>query len=149
MIGIIISAHGSFASGMLSSLALIMGKESLSFCEAIDFDESISFIELKQKILAKYQSLDRKCDHVVVLTDIKSGTPFNVSTEIALSVDNLSVLYGINLPLLFQLLFERKNKSNNYTEMLADVLQTAQENMGMVDLKIKDNLNNLECNEEL
>lgn len=149
MIGIIISGHGNFASGILSSLALIMGKESLSFCEAIDFNESISFVELKQKILAKYQTLNEQCDHVVVLTDIKSGTPFNVSTEISLSVDNLSVLYGINLPLLFQLLFERKNKSDNYTDVLTNVLKTAQESVGMVDFKAKDNLNTLECDEEL
>ena len=94
---IIITGHGKFASGLKSSLNLIVGEND--FINAIDFTEEKSPESLKEEIK---RNLKETNDKVYIFTDLLGGTPFKVSSELALENSNIEVLCGTNLPMLVE-----------------------------------------------
>lgn len=110
MFGIIIMGHGHFATGIQSSLELIMGKTDDLI--AIDFPEEsnkeILSVQLDQAI-ASFQSQD----HILIMTDLFGGSPFNVAMERALSNEKIRLLYGTNLAMLMELVVQRNYHDEN------------------------------------
>ncbi|EMH0062903.1 PTS sugar transporter subunit IIA [Providencia rettgeri] len=105
MIGLIISGHLNFASGMASAVKAIAGEqENMVF---IDFIESISPDELEQQMRAAIQSMS--CEQVVFLTDLPGGTPCNRAMAIMMENPSVEVLAGVNLPMIVNAVFERED----------------------------------------
>ncbi|EJD6539327.1 PTS sugar transporter subunit IIA [Providencia rettgeri] len=105
MIGLIISGHLNFASGMASAVKAIAGEqENMVF---IDFIESISPDELEQQMRAAIQSMS--CEQVVFLTDLPGGTPCNRAMAIMMETPSVEVLAGVNLPMIVNAAFERED----------------------------------------
>ncbi|MGL4796844.1 MAG: hypothetical protein ACRC1Y_02345 [Paraclostridium sp.] len=94
---IIITGHGNFASGLKSSLDLIVG--NFDFVKFIDFTEEKSPDTLKKEIINCIDGEDRK---IYIFTDLVGGTPFKVSSELTLEYSNIEVLCGTNLPMLVE-----------------------------------------------
>lgn len=94
---IIITGHGNFASGLKSSLDLIVG--NYDFIKVVDFTENKNPEELKNDI----KSIIDKCsdNELYIFTDLAGGTPFKVSSELALN-NNVKVFCGTNLPMLIE-----------------------------------------------
>ncbi|MFR3072449.1 EIIAB-Man [uncultured Clostridium sp.] len=94
---IIITGHGNFASGLKSSLDLIVG--NYDFIKVVDFTENKNPEELKNDI----KSIIDKCsdNELYIFTDLAGGTPFKVSSELALN-NNIKVFCGTNLPMLIE-----------------------------------------------
>ena len=86
---IIITGHGRFASGLKTSLDLIVG--NFDFVKPVDFTEDKSPESIK--------STDKK---IYVFTDLVGGTPFKVSSELTLEYPNVEVFCGTNLPMLVE-----------------------------------------------
>lgn len=101
MVGLIIIGHGSFASGMATSLRLIAGeKEGICF---IDFTENDTIQSLEDKIQKKFKLLEEKKE-ILVLCDIIGGSPFKSAVELAQQCDKeIEVIGGMNLPMLIEL----------------------------------------------
>ena len=57
MIGLIISGHGNFASGLRSSLKLIAGEPCN--VEYVDFEETDSIEDLRKKYYISLKNLDK------------------------------------------------------------------------------------------
>jgi len=94
---IIITGHGKFGSGLKSSLNIIVGEnDSIKF---VDFTEEKSPETLKEEIK---RNLKETNDKVYIFTDLLGGTPFKVSSELALENSNIEVLCGTNLPMLVE-----------------------------------------------
>lgn len=73
MIGIIVTGHGNFASGLASSIEVIAGKQDKF--EAIDFPIGSTNTELAKQL---QEAVDRlNCSDIIFCTDIAGGTPFN------------------------------------------------------------------------
>ena len=105
MIGLIISGHLNFASGMASAVKAIAGEqENMVF---IDFIESKSPDELEQQMRAAIQSMS--CEQVVFLTDLPGGTPCNRAMAIMMENPSVEVLAGVNLPMIVNAAFERED----------------------------------------
>ncbi len=104
MLGIIVSGHGNFASGITSGLNLIMGKQT--DYHVIDFNESDSLDHLNQKFDYALKALDH-CSDIIILCDLFSGTPFNIAMKKALSNDKVKLFYGLNLGVLIELVSMR------------------------------------------
>ncbi|ENG4184542.1 PTS sugar transporter subunit IIA [Providencia rettgeri] len=105
MIGLIISGHLNFASGMASAVKAIAGEqENMVF---IDFIESISPDELEQQMRAAIQLMS--CEQVVFLTDLPGGTPCNRAMAIMMENPSVEVLAGVNLPMIVNAAFERED----------------------------------------
>lgn len=108
MIGVILSGHGQFASGLLSAVTAIAGsQENLS---AIDFLATDSSEILQAKILREIENL--ACDSIAIFTDIAGGTPFNQSVLASHKTHaTCRVFSGTNMPLLLGFLLERNRYS--------------------------------------
>lgn len=94
---IIITGHGNFATGLKSSLDLIVG--NYDFIEAVNFTEEKSPEYLKKEIIDLIKKSKNK---VYIFTDLAGGTPFKVSSELTLDFVNVEVLCGTNLPMLVE-----------------------------------------------
>lgn len=101
MIGIIISGHGNFATGLRSSLNLIAGNPAN--VEYVDFVESDSIETLKQKYMNSVSNLSN-CDSILALTDLTGGSPFKTLVELRAEIEMpLEVVGGTNLPMILEI----------------------------------------------
>ncbi|MBD7915050.1 hypothetical protein H9660_07795 [Clostridium sp. Sa3CUN1] len=97
---IILTSHGNFAKGILQSYEMIAGT-----------NERISYVTLDEDGIGKFsntlrEKLDQiiESDDVLILCDLKGGTPYNESFTYALShQDKVRVVAGLNLPMLIEI----------------------------------------------
>ncbi|SLM61432.1 MULTISPECIES: PTS galactosamine/N-acetylgalactosamine transporter subunit IIA [Dickeya] len=104
MLGIIISGHGAFASGMAKAVEQVLGEQPN--VAVIDFPESSTTSTLTLQFEAALAALEQG-DGVVFLTDLLGGTPFRVASLLAMAAPKREVITGINLQLLLEMLLER------------------------------------------
>lgn len=101
MIGLIISGHGNFASGLHTSLKLISGESNN--IEYVDFEETDSIEDLRKKYFNSLQNLDN-CSSILALSDLAGGSPFKTLVEIKTEIDKpMEVIAGTNLPMLLEI----------------------------------------------
>lgn len=104
MIGIIVSGHINFASGMQSAVDAIVGEQA--GLEFIDFVPSMTTEQLEEAMLA---AIDKMNDGsgVLILTDVPGGSPCNRGVAIMLNRSDVRVVAGCNLPMITNACFER------------------------------------------
>ena len=108
MIGIVVSGHINFASGMASAIKAIVGEqEQIRF---VDFVESMSTDMLEHELRKAARYVDSG-DAVLFLTDIPGGSPANRALAILMDTDKIEVLAGVNLPMIANAAFERDGVS--------------------------------------
>ena len=101
MIGIIISGHGNFATGLRSSLNLIAGNPAN--VEYVDFVETDSTETLKEKYMSSLNNLSN-CNSILALTDLTGGSPFKTLVELKAEVTTpLEVIGGTNLAMILEI----------------------------------------------
>lgn len=105
MINIIVIGHGHFASGIMSSLELIAGKQE--GVQAIDFTSEMSQDDVKKRI----ETLLINHNNVFILCDLLGGTPFKMAaTVMEENADKtIEVISGLNLSMLLEAAFSRAN----------------------------------------
>lgn len=105
MTGIIVTGHGSFATGLTSGLKLLAGDPENY--EAVDFLPEDSAESLEEKLRGAIERLSG-CEAILILADLVGGTPFNVSLRLTLSGSwNLEVIGGCNLPVVLDAYMSR------------------------------------------
>ena len=101
MVGLLITGHGHFATGLGSSLRLITGNtENIVY---VDFEENHSTDTLTENLNKALDEL-KDCDGVLVLSDLAGGFPFKSAVEckVARPDQAIEVLAGSNLPMLIE-----------------------------------------------
>ncbi len=99
MLGLLVTGHGHFATGLKSSLELIAGaQQNVAF---VDFEADHSVETLKNNLVNALDSL-KDCDGVLVLSDLPGGSPFKTAVELKYERPDqaIEVIAGTNLPLL-------------------------------------------------
>lgn len=110
MIGIILTGHNKFATGITSSLKLIVGEPKEY--KAVDFLEEYSLETLTKKIKEAIDLL-KHCESILILTDLVGGSPYNVATKLVTNTDlNIKVIGGINLACLIEACITRETSSD-------------------------------------
>lgn len=104
MIGVIISGHGGFASGLSQALTQIIGEQT-QFA-AIDFPEGMSTEQLDKAMRHAIAEIDSE-HGIVFLTDLLGGTPFRTASLISQHISNIEVVTGTNLQMAAEMLLER------------------------------------------
>ncbi len=100
MVGIIITGHSNFATGIASAVKLVAGQQKN--LETVDFPDTYSTEELKIKLTEALDKLE-ECKNIIFLTDIVGGSPFKISAEIAgTSSKNIKIISGTNLGMLIE-----------------------------------------------
>lgn len=117
MIGLIVTGHGHFASGLTSSLKLIAG-EAKDYV-AVDFEETDSVEDLTKKLTDAMDSL-KECEGIIVLSDLAGGSPFKTSVEVGFPRGNVEVVAGTNLGMLVEI-----NLTRSFMDNVKDVANSA------------------------
>lgn len=100
MIGIIVTGHGNFGTGVSSSVKLIAGTPE--HYEAIDFVQEDSVEDLERKLMDAVKKLN-ECDSIIIFTDLVGGSPFKTAVEVSMkSETKIIVLGGTNLGMLIE-----------------------------------------------
>lgn len=110
MIGIILTGHGRFSEGMLSSLSMIAGNTEALI--GVNFLESESTEDLDKNLLNAYTELRKTCEGVIIVCDLYGGSPFKSAAMLSVEQENVSVLAGINLASCLELIFARLSETN-------------------------------------
>ncbi|EEF69392.1 PTS sugar transporter subunit IIA [Holdemania filiformis] len=126
--GIIVMGHGHFASGITSSLELIMGSQP--DYEALDFPAESDKEDLKKRLNTVLERLERN-EQIIILADLFSGTPFNVAMEIVTEEPNLKLYYGLNLGMLMELISRRMFQGD--AELSEGLIEIGRQQIGLFD----------------
>ena len=126
--GIIVMGHGHFASGITSSLELIMGSQP--DYEALDFPAESDKEDLKKRLNTVLERLERN-EKIIILADLFSGTPFNVAMEIVTEKPNLKLYYGLNLGMLMELISRRMFQGD--AELSEGLIEIGRQQIGLFD----------------
>lgn len=97
MIGVILTGHGSFASGLTSNLELIVGPQENY--AAIDFKDAGSVDLLDRELSQAVEGL-ADCSGILIFTDLLNGTPFNLCVRLTMSDPRIRLVYGVNAAML-------------------------------------------------
>lgn len=107
MVGILVTGHGKYATGVLSAIELIAGPQK-DFI-AVNFDREI--FELEEELYEGYMKL-QNCEGIIVFSDLPGGSPFKTAVLVAQQFQNIEVLAGTNLPMLLEIVVSRKYESD-------------------------------------
>lgn len=99
MIGLVITGHAQFATGVSSALSLLAG--ALQDTKVVDFPGEQSPEELTTNIATAIDGL-AGANGVLVCTDVLGGSPFKSAATLAAVRPNVRVIAGASLPLLIE-----------------------------------------------
>lgn len=105
MIGLIVTGHGHFGSGLTSSLNLIAGEQEAY--KYVDFVQEYSVEDLERELNKAMDEL-KDCEGIIVLSDLPGGSPFKTSVICGTPRGNVEVVAGTNLPMLVEISMARK-----------------------------------------
>lgn len=105
MIGILVTGHGHFATGLTSSVNLIAGNPE--HYEMVDFVQEYSVDDLTRELNAAMDRLS-DCDGILVFADLAGGSPFKTAVEVGMGRNQrVEVIGGTNLGMIIELSMAR------------------------------------------
>ena len=131
MIGLLVTGHANFGTGITSSVNLIAGEQEAY--KAVDFLPTYSTEDLTREITKALDEL-KDCEGVIIFTDLMGGTPFNVSAQLGHGKDNIRIVAGTNLPMLVEIVMSRKFM-DDLDELVDSVLETGKEQVTKYEFK--------------
>ncbi|MDD2469672.1 MAG: PTS fructose transporter subunit IIA [Bacilli bacterium] len=114
---IVITGHAQYASGLLSSLEMIAGKNE-DFI-AVDFDDNSVISELYTSVTSRHQK-----DNILFICDLLGGTPFKEASKIAFDNPNMEVVTGCNLGSLLEIYSIKDDLS--LSELISRIITSSQ-----------------------
>ena len=102
MIGLIISGHGSSASGLLSAVRILEGTPEK--CIAVNYSLEDTADDLEIALKKAVKELD-DCSGILFMTDISGGTPFREACRLTLKYGQqkkMAVTAGMSLGMIMQ-----------------------------------------------
>lgn len=131
MIGLILTGHGQYASGLKSGLNLVVG--DLANVRAIDFEGDridaykVKLKEIISEMLEKYDSL-------AIATDIAGGTPYNTAVTLTNEDQRVMVFSGLN----FQLAYELSNLESDVKSYADEAIRVAKDGVSYFSMNYDD-----------
>lgn len=104
MVNILLISHGDFASGLLDSVKMLVGE--VEDVDSITFEKKMGIDELKDLTEDYLTSVEGP---LIVFTDLKGGTPFNVVSILTQNREDTYVFYGMNLPMVVEACILKEN----------------------------------------
>lgn len=138
MIGFILIGHNKFASGLKSSVDLILGEQDK--VETIDFlpEYNVDILDEKiSEVLTKLQD----CKHIIIFTDLLGGSPFNRSMVAAAMKEKSSihVIGGANLSMVIEAVTLR-DSNEGIEDFISKILNVGKDGIKYGNDMLKDTL---------
>lgn len=127
MKGIILTSHGTYASGLYQTVKMIAGE--FPNIKIVEFHEGDNLENFDQKLIDAYNDLTYK--DIVVITDLAGGTPFNRSVMSLADKSNVAFLSGANFAMVYQAL---SSEIEDLSEFVEDVLETGKSSITKFDM---------------
>lgn len=120
MIGIVVTGHAHFPSGLLSAIELVAGKQEGVI--GVDFESGQSSGDLEAALRAALEAVEG--DEILILADLVGGTPFNTAALLQSQFPSkkICILAGINMAGMVEAIFSRAMFP---FEQLVDQVKTA------------------------
>ena len=119
MTGLIIATHGDLAASALEAAELLVGEQEQG--ETIGFRPGDSLELLLERFTQAINRLE-ECEEILVLTDIKGGSPCNAATVMKAKNPKLRVVAGLSIPLLAQF-FESKANGETLADSIDELIE--------------------------
>lgn len=103
-LGLLIVTHGDYGKAALSSAELIIGRQENCKTMGVFEVDNIDKLHEEMRSLVKSTKTDKG---LIILTDMLGGTPMNMALTM-LEEDNVLVCSGFNMPVLLEVLMNRK-----------------------------------------
>ena len=132
MVGLIVTGHGTLATGLLDSLSMVVGEQPC--VQAVPFIESRAgtyAADLRDAI----RTMHRVAEGVIVLADFVGGTPFTQAMLAAHELDAVEVVAGVNAPMLLKLVSERTDCAD-LSQLVECIVEAGK--AGVVHTSLKD-----------
>ncbi|MGH8853118.1 MAG: PTS sugar transporter subunit IIA [Telluria sp.] len=131
MVGILLMTHAPLGQAFIQAVAHVFRAPTERF-EAIDVTADQDLAEVNALAKAAIARLDEG-DGVLVITDIKGGTPSNCCNSLA-DAGRVEIIAGISLPMLLRAITYRRDTLDVVVEM---ALAGAQNGAVRVDNRIR------------
>ena len=125
MLRLFIASHGSIASGMKSSLNILLGKSE----NVTVFDAYLDERNLKDELEKYFQSIPES-DQVIMVSDLYGGS-VNQIMYLFLSRPNTFLIAGMNLALILDLAIRTESVNAN---QLTEIVQQNKEALRLVEI---------------
>lgn len=105
MIHILLISHGEMCKGLLNTIEMVVGQqEGLTTLSLVPGEEPKAYRKRLEAEIVQYETKEG----VLILADIKGGTPFNSAVYLG-KIYKVGIVTGINLPVAISLILERGN----------------------------------------
>ncbi|WP_122646111.1 PTS sugar transporter subunit IIA [Enterococcus mediterraneensis] len=95
---VIVTSHGDFCHGILKSYQMIAGESENFYAVSLTEEGVKDYSDRLNKVLTELES-----EEILILTDIKGGTPYNESYQYYLThEERVRVVAGMNLPMIIE-----------------------------------------------
>lgn len=128
MISYLITGHGKFASGIISGIEIILGKQENY--QVVDFVDGQTATELELNITNSINELGS--GPILIFTDLLSGSPFNVSIMESMKRNNVEVIYGTNFVMLLDA-FIKQSQEIEMPQLIDSLIHGGQSQIGFFD----------------
>ena len=138
MTGIIITGHGSFASGLSANVKLLAGNQTE--LTALDFTDQKTPEQLEKELVAAIETYGRS-SVIIILTDIMGGTPYMKAAALSVKNPKVRVISGANAPLLLDLVIRNMSGSGveDPDELAESLLNTGKEALAIYHFEPAEN----------
>jgi len=117
MVDLILVSHGMMANGIVNAGKMIIGDINNVYTVSLS---NTNGIDSFNKDLEKVISNIRNPDGILIMCDLKGGSPFNVSLKIAAeSKKKIRIISGLNLSMFLETVLSRQ--TNNDVDSLLEV----------------------------
>jgi mannose/fructose-specific phosphotransferase system component IIA len=114
----LIAAHGAFPTGIINSLALIVGE--LSAVDIFQMTKNKSAEDAEKEVKAYLDQ--QKDEELIVFTDVFGGSVANLFTQCLLEGYEFQLITGVNFPMLLSIIL---NESDNMQAVIQQGIQDA------------------------
>lgn len=127
----LLATHGHFASGIKSSLEIILGKqENIQTIDA--YVDETNFEEQLDKYIS---SISINEDTLIVVTDLFGGS-VNQKIVNKLQNENVHIITGLNLPLLLEL--QMLNEEDCTKENILNIVENSRQQVQSITANVLD-----------
>ena len=124
MIGILVVGHGKVPSGLRDAIRLIAGDQKELYI--VDFTSEITTKEYEEKVGKCLDDLETRCEGILVFADMAGGTPYTIVKKLSQKHDKITIITGVNLPMLLEVVTIREFE-RNFDEFSNVVIQSARD----------------------
>lgn len=132
MFGVVITGHAEYATGMVNAVKLLTGGQDVI---GVNFKANESESDLKKHLTDAVEKLN-EYEHIFILCDILGGSPFKNAVTLFHNVENIHILYGINLGIVVELCMQSQLNldfnDSNYLKFIEELIDTGKNQIGHV-----------------